>query len=350
VDESDEETTVDAVAGADRIDVPELGVVVGVDGTTTALDAVIWAAAEARLRGFPLRILHAADHASGPDGPGARRAHDILATAFTVARRAEPDLDVTTEQTDRSDIASLLDAASHARLLVVGMGGGERPEEVLLGSVALDVSGRATCPVVVVRGRSHNRSGHHSPGGERPVLVGIETVETGSAALTLAFRDARRHGGRLVVLHAQHGTGPLREHLTGTEESARVAAWTRLEDELSPWADRFPDVPVELRVVQGNPTHALLAAAADARLVVLCTRGQGAYARALFGSTTREVLRRSPAPVQVVSPDTVVEEADVEEADEEPVRARTPDTGPGRSASAGVGVSLDHPHDHSQLW
>ncbi len=35
-------------------------IVVGVDGTTTALRAVAWAAREARLRQRPLRLVHAA--------------------------------------------------------------------------------------------------------------------------------------------------------------------------------------------------------------------------------------------------------------------------------------------------
>jgi nucleotide-binding universal stress UspA family protein len=299
-DESDEgDDRVDAVSGAVQTGTSEPGVVVGVDGTTTALDAVVWAAAEARLRGLPLRILHAAAYAA--DEPGRRRAHDILARAFTVARRCGPDLTITTEQTDASDTASLLAAASGARVLVVGMGGGARADDVLIGSAALDVSGRASCPVVVVRGP------HRSPDDERPVLVGVDTPAIDSSVLTIAFSDARRHGGRLVVLHARHGVGPVREHLTGSEEIARVAAWNQLDDELDPWAARFPDVPVEVRVVVGNAALALLAAAGEARLVVLGTRGHGAYARALFGSTSREVLRRSTAPVQVINPGTVVE-------------------------------------------
>jgi nucleotide-binding universal stress UspA family protein len=303
VDESDEgDDRVDAVIGTGRTSTSARWVVVGVDGTTTALDAVVWAAAEARLRGLPLRILHAAAYAA--DEPGRRRARDILARAYTVARRCGPDLEITTEQTDEADTACLLAAASSARLLVVGMGGGASPDDVLIGSAALDVSGRASCPVVVVRGP------HRSPDDDRPVLVGVDTPAMDSSVLTVAFTDARRHGGRLVVLHARHGAGPVREHLTGGEELGRVAAWNRLDDELAPWADRFPDVPVEVRVVAGNAALALLTAARDARLVVLGTRGHGAYARALFGSTSREVLRRSNAPVQVINPGTVVHEDD----------------------------------------
>ena len=67
-------------------------VVVGVDGTHIALDAVRWAAGEARLRRLPLRIVHAAPYAAGHDAPAVRRAHDISARAFTVARRTEPDV------------------------------------------------------------------------------------------------------------------------------------------------------------------------------------------------------------------------------------------------------------------
>ncbi|TWF75158.1 nucleotide-binding universal stress UspA family protein [Pseudonocardia hierapolitana] len=252
-----------------------LGVVVGVDGSRMGLDAVRWAVPEARLRGLPLQILHAAPYAAGSTA-GTHRARDILARAFTVAHRADPALPVTTHHTERSAIPSLLDAAQRAQLLVVGMGGGERPEEVLIGSVALDVSGHSPCPVAVVRGW------HHPPAGA-PVLVGVDDPVTDAAALTVAFNDAHRHRGRVAVLHAGHGV-PF-----GLDALAR-------------WTTRFPEVPVELTVVPGSPVPALLAAAVDARLVVLGTRARRAPARALFGSTSRAILRRSSVPVVVVNP------------------------------------------------
>lgn len=296
-----------ADTGADRnATSSRLGVVVGVDETGIALPAVRWAAAEAGLRRLPLRILHAAPYAGGPAEPGRRCAQDILARACTVARRVEPGLSVTTRRTDEPPVRSLLDVAGRARLLVVGMGGEDRPQEVLIGSVALDVCSRASCPVAVVRGW------HRTPTSERPVLVGVDTPTADAAALTVAFSDARRHGSRLVVLHARHGTGPLREHLAGHEETARVAAWNRLADELAPWAARFPDVPMELEVVRAPPTRALLRAADGARLLVLGTRGRSAPVRVLFGSTSREVLRRCPVPVVMVNPDITVLDEDLD--------------------------------------
>lgn len=303
---------------------PRHDVVVGVDGSAHALHAVGWAASEAHLRGLPLRIVHA--HPAGPSG--AEPASAVLARAVTVARRAEPDTVVTTTRTVQDAASSLLDAAAGAELLVVGMGGGDGSEEPLVGSVALDVSGRATCPVAVVRGGPVPARG--------PVLVGVDTLgEDGfrrdDAALSVAFTDARRHRGRVAVLHARYVTG---SRTPGEEQVEDVAARDRLGAELDTWATRFPDVPMQVSVVHGNPARALLHAAEGSRLVVLGTRGLGAYPRDLFGSTSREVLRRSPITVLVVNPGPA---GTGSEPDELP-------------PAVSLSTQLDHPHDHSVLF
>jgi nucleotide-binding universal stress UspA family protein len=296
------------------------GVVVGVDGSELALHAVGWAATEAQLRDLPLRIVHA----TAPDaGPGT--APEILARAFAVARRAAPGVVVSTTRATQHPAAALLDAADGAALLVVGMGGGRDAGGPLVGSVALDVSGRAPCPVVVVRG------GPVPPRG--PVLVGVDTfgedgLRRDAAALSAAFADARRHGGRVAALHARYVTDP---RSPGDEQAADVAVRDRLRGELGAWTARFPEVPMQVSVVHGNPAEALLRAAEGSRLLVLGTRGLGAYARDLFGSTSREVLRRSPVTVLVVNPDTV---------------RTAPDPDPVEPP----GTPLDHPHDHSVLF
>jgi nucleotide-binding universal stress UspA family protein len=301
----------------------QLGVVVGVDRSRISLDAVRWAGGEARLRGLPLQILHAAPYAKD-SAFGLRRARDILTRAYTVAHRARLGIPVTTCHTEQAATPSLLDAARRAQLLVVGMGGGDRPQEVLIGSVALEVSGHAACPVAVVRG-------HHPP-VDGPVLVGVDDVATDAAALTVAFADAHRHGGRIVVLHARHRAAPFGAH--GHAEAARLAARTELADALAPLIARFPDVPVELTVVLGPPAPALLAAAVHTRLVVVGTRGRGAPARALFGSTSRAVLRQSPVPVVVVSPDAVLPHA---MPDAQPIAVPAPPV-----------PNADDPHEHDR--
>lgn len=305
--------------------IEQRSVVVGVDGSRIAIDAVRWATAEARLRELPLRIVHAAPYATG-SAPGLRRARDIAARAYTVAHRIDPDLPVTTHRTESAAAPSLLDAAQHAELLVVGMGGGDRPHELLIGSVALDVSGRAPCPVAVVRGA------HRAP-ADAPVLVGMDDPVIDATALTVAFADARRHGGRVVVLHAGDDAAPFAAH----QPEAEGPTTGDPTDVLAPWTTRFPDVPAEFIVVAGQPTSALLAAATTARLVVLGTRARRAPARALFGSTSRAVLRRSPVPVVVVNPGIV-------DLDQVPIAAATAPVSTPRPQT-----DVTDPHDRSEL-
>jgi nucleotide-binding universal stress UspA family protein len=287
---------------------------------------VQWAAAEARLRATGLQILHAAPYATGPSTDlGRKRADEILARAYTVAHRAEPDVRAATGISAEPPVAALLSASAQAELLVVGMGGRGRAAELAIGSTALAVSGQAECPVIIARGRRYPR------GTDRPVLVGVDSAASSAAALDFAFADAQRHGGPIVVLHARHGVEQLQDRLGGTERISRYLDIHQLAEALTPWNRAFPDVPVKLEVSAGHPSTALLGAAAHARLLVVGSRGRSAPTRALFGSTSRELLRRCPTPVAVL-----------------PLGVTVGAIEPMRSTSTATG--LDHPHDLSRLW
>jgi nucleotide-binding universal stress UspA family protein len=56
-------------------------------------------------------------------------------------------------------------------------------------------------------------------------------------------------------------------------------------------------------VVTGSPVEVILAAAADARLVVMGKRGLGVFARVIVGSTSIAVAGRAKAPVVIVPED-----------------------------------------------
>ena len=257
-------------------------IVVGVDGTTTGLRAVAWAAKEALLRGRPLRLVHAAPYLGTPDDPTARgRADAVLARARTVAHQIAPQLATDAVVLPDPPVAALIDASADAELLVIGMIGGSGAE-IVLGSVTLDVTTAAHCPVAVVRGES---SGDHPRRGRpAPVLLGIESVGADAAAVTVAFDDADRHGSGLIVVqvprHARH---------LGLAASA-------VHDRLAPWRSDHPDVDVTVRIGQGNPGLALLHEATDVRHIVLGTRGRHAAVRAVLGSVSRFVLHHSLVP------------------------------------------------------
>lgn len=268
------------------------GVVVGTDGTETAARAVAWAASEARLRGVPLRIVHAAPYATGDNKPGRRRVTAILGRAYTVAHQHEPLVSAHTEAVDDQPVRTLVDASSNAQLLVVGMRG-ERPSEVVIASTALAVSGAARCPVTVVRGQ------RHPAGLVGPVVLGLEDCAFDAPAVTAAFAEAQRHRAALIVLHAQR-----QDWIAGGNDVEGGFV-----EQLALWRCQYPQVPVEVRVVPGAPADELLRAAATARLVVVGTHGHGAPARLLLGSTSRAVVRYSPCPVMVVRWDARIRDA-----------------------------------------
>jgi len=273
-------------------------VVVGTDGTGTALRAVAWAASEARLRGVPLRIVHAAPYVTPADGPGLRRAAAILGRAYTVAHQHDPHVPAHTQRIDEQPVRALVKASHNAQLLVVGMRG-EGPGQVVIGSTALAVSGAARCPVAVVRGL------HHAADAAAPVLLGLEDIAIDAPAVTAAFAAAQQRRASLIVLHAAHDS--LRDQVTG-----RDAAEDALAAQLAPWRSQYPQVAVEVRLVHGGPVDELLRTAAMAQLVVVGTHGRGAPARLLLGSSSRAVVRYSPCPVIVARWDAVTGDAALE--------------------------------------
>lgn len=69
---------------------------------------------------------------------------------------------------------------------------------------------------------------------------------------------------------------------------------------LHPWQEKHPQVPVSVRLVPSTPAHALIAASAEARLVVVGSRGRGGFRGLLLGSVARQLIHHSHSPVAVV--------------------------------------------------
>jgi len=139
------------------------GIVVGIDGSEGSERALDWAAAEARIRGVPLKLLHAwyppAALYGGIGWTGI--AGDVIADFRTLAEKQMDDtctrhaaaldgLDV--ERCVVEDLAAqaLLQAAAAADLLVVGTRGHGGFTGLLLGSVSQQCAHHAPCPVVIV--------------------------------------------------------------------------------------------------------------------------------------------------------------------------------------------------------
>lgn len=136
-------------------------IVVGVDGSSGSLQALRWAADEARLRGAALEVIAAWHYpvlatipAFGVQPPAEALAEearkglvDLLeAEGITSAS----GLTVLERVVEGPPAGALVDAAADADLLVVGSRGRGGFSGLLLGSVSQAVVSHARCPVVVV--------------------------------------------------------------------------------------------------------------------------------------------------------------------------------------------------------
>ncbi len=140
---------------------PAAPVLLGVDGSPANGPAVGFASEEAALRGVPLLALHAWTHpvSTGPGDmlplvydPAAVEADEtrVLADALAGWHDKYPDVTVRRELVHAGARKALIDASSHAQLIVVGTRGRGGFAGLLLGSVSQAVLHHAACPVAVV--------------------------------------------------------------------------------------------------------------------------------------------------------------------------------------------------------
>jgi nucleotide-binding universal stress UspA family protein len=131
-------------------------VVVGVDGSKGAHDALLVAIEEARYRGGTLRVLaawsvpvlmYSGGYMAGIDPSTFERAAESEAAgAVEEVRRTAPELEVRGDVSNDSPAASLIEVVGSR-----GLGGFER---LLLGSVSQQVAQHAHCPVLIVHARA----------------------------------------------------------------------------------------------------------------------------------------------------------------------------------------------------
>jgi nucleotide-binding universal stress UspA family protein len=178
-------------------------VVAGVDGSAAALTATRFAACEARARAAPLVLMHATS-----SGETDRQRDTVLERAAAAAAAAAPGVEIVRRTSGWSPLAALLAASRDAAMLVVGLAGRDDPPEAADESVALDVLGRAGCPVAVVRAPHLRR---------RNVVVAAPTdIECDARVLAEATTLAARRGVPLIIDHVDgEGTDLVLDRATG---------------------------------------------------------------------------------------------------------------------------------------
>lgn len=284
-------------------------VLVGVDGSESALDAARWAAREALRHHVALVVVTAFGWPEGGDDGPTRREHtravfladarSRLATAVSAARAAAPGLAVAGELVEDRPVPVLVTHARDARLLVVGHRGLGGLGGLVLGSVAAAVALHAGCPVVVARG-----PGAAAEAG-RPVVVGVDGSRDGEAALGFAFDAAATRGVTLTAVHAWHDPFASATPAPQPDPTSPVGDEQEvLAERLAGWGEKYPDVTVERVVLRGRAGRVLVEQSERAQLLVVGTRGRGDVASLVLGSVSHAVVHRAHCPVAVVRPET----------------------------------------------
>lgn len=278
-------------------------VLVGIDGSDSALLAVSWGTAEAVRRHVGLRLVVAFEQTrGGAHGVGdvlLDRARRQLAEAVEVAVREAPGVEVEPELVVGHPISVLVTEACRAGLVVVGDRGAGPVGGLPAGSVAVGLTVQAPGPVVIVRGTGI------TPGqaASLPVLVGVDgSADDGASAIAFAFAAAAARHVSVVTVHTWSDMAiepEIVQHLDWV--TIEADARRLLADRLEPWTRRYPDIGVERVFTRDHPARALLGQAVRAQLLVVGPGGRGAGP--LLGSVCHALVHRSPCPVAVVRPD-----------------------------------------------
>ncbi|MGE5830421.1 MAG: universal stress protein [Micromonosporaceae bacterium] len=281
-------------------------IIVGVDGSEASLVAVDLAAREAVLRNRPLRLIHAfiwpylhvplGPSPYGPPEGGLRNdAARILADAYDRAHATAPDIAVSTDLVTGEASAVLLNASRTAELVIVGDRGLGGFTGLLIGSVAVQLSAHATCPVLVARGAARSAG---------PVLLGVDGSPANDPAVGFAFDEASLRGAPLIAMHAwahpvPAGPGDMLPLFYDADDVADEESRVLVEA-LAGWRDKYPDVVVHSELRRGGTRKVLIDSTHQAQLIVVGTRGRGGFSGLLLGSVSQAVLHHAACPVAIV--------------------------------------------------
>jgi nucleotide-binding universal stress UspA family protein len=280
-------------------------IIVGVDGSERALDAVRWAAREAARWHAPLHLVTASGYpdlyigATLPPPGGLldeleEHGRQVVREAEQVAT-AEADVETHTKVTADSPIPFLIGASSSARMVVLGASGRGGFVGLLVGSTTIALTAHAHCPVVSVRGKAVD---------EGPVVVGVDGSELSEDAIEHAFDEAALRGAELMAIH----TWSDADTETVFSEARMRFEWEPLEEaeqrvlaeRMAGWQERYPDVRVQRVVERDRPRHQLLERSRGAQLMVVGSRGRGGFRGMLMGSTSQALLHHAECPVMVI--------------------------------------------------
>lgn len=290
--------------------VPHPYILVGIDGSSSALNALTWAVGEAQLRNLPIRLAYAVDNSSAAVGfnPGASEsffehldadAVRFLHQARDHAHTLDPDIQVVMSKVSGHPLAALVELSKNAVLTTLGSNGLNAFSGLVAGSVSVGLAARGHSPVVVTR--------TSAPPVDGPIVLGVSGSADAEDAIAWAFDEASLRGTELIAVHVWNDIAP--SHFfwgyrppSPTGETPDTQEERLLSQRLAGWQEKFPDVQVHRIVTTGKPAAVLASQSQHARLVVVGSRGRGDAAGLFLGSTSHSLIHHAMCPVLIARP------------------------------------------------
>lgn len=286
---------------------PNLGVVVGTDGSSNSIAAVRWAAREAVFRDVGLTVVHVVPDSDEPSSsepggpisddpasPSVSGADHIITDAVDAARSIDGDVPAIASACPFGGaVSALVEWSKSAQLIAVGCHGRTGRHRRDQGPVSRGLVRHAHCPVAVV---------HHDEApawrSRRPVLVGIDGSRASKLAAAIAFEEAAWRGVDLLAVHVCHDSEAPPS--TGHRDPALIrAAEAILKRSLAALQQRHPSVHVQPLIRFSSPSRQLLVQGERAELIVVGSHGRGGVTGTLLGSVGAAVANGARVPVIV---------------------------------------------------
>jgi|HubBroStandDraft_6_1064221.scaffolds.fasta_scaffold108106_2 nucleotide-binding universal stress UspA family protein len=146
-----------------------------------------------------------------------------------------------------------------------------------------------------------------APERKQLVVVGVDGSAESVGALQWAAAYAGATGATLQAIHSWHYPGAVGGAPVGVApESVTDEVRQRMVDTLAhAIAEGAPDVAVDQRLGYGHPAQVLVDASSEADLLVVGSRGHGAFTGMLVGSVSLHCVTHAHCPVVVVRRDAL---------------------------------------------
>ncbi|HET7486898.1 MAG TPA: universal stress protein [Acidimicrobiales bacterium] len=138
------------------------------------------------------------------------------------------------------------------------------------------------------------------------IVVGVDGSAPSKAALHWALDEARRRGASVEAVYVWQYPSVALERFGATSvpvmraEDLEKAAQQVVDEVVSGLSEEDRATGLTTRLERGHPADALLAAAKDAELLVVGSRGLGGFKGMLLGSVSNHVAHHASVPVVVI--------------------------------------------------